>query len=322
MKEEEEENNNIIFMGTPQFAAETLKKLHENGKSIVAVVCPPDKPSGRGQKLKTCAVKNYALKEKLKILQPEKLKNKEFLNELKKLRPQLIVVVAFRMLPKEVWSIPKKGTFNVHASLLPEYRGAAPIHWAIINGESQTGVTSFLIDENIDTGAILLSKKCMIGENETMGELHDKLMHLAAKIAIDTCKALLIGELKPKNQIEKTKLKKAPKLFKENCRIDWTRSSINIYNKIRGLSPFPGAWTNFETKDLENNLIVKIFEASYELYSHNRIIAEIEISKKQLKVFTSDGCVNLKYIQTQGKKIMDIQSFLNGLSSKSFNKAY
>tara|TARA_Y100000385_G_scaffold291948_1_gene374467 strand:- start:11083 stop:12039 length:957 start_codon:yes stop_codon:yes gene_type:complete len=315
------QNNNIIFMGTPDFAVETLKKLHEEVHSIVAVVCPPDKPAGRGHKLKYCAVKKYALSQNLKILQPKRLKNREFLKELKTLKPELIVVVAFRMLPKEVWSIPKKGTFNIHASLLPEYRGAAPIHWAIINGESLTGVTSFLIDEDIDTGAILMSKKCKIRANETMGELHDRLMHLGAKTALETCLSLFNGKFNTENQIEKSTLKKAPKLFKENCRIDWTASSIDIHNKIRGLSPFPVAWTIIEAKNIQNNLVLKIYEASYEIFCHNRIIGDIEMTKKQLKVFTKDGCIYLKQIQPPGKKSMNIQSFLNGLGKISYEKA-
>lgn len=316
------QNKNIIFMGTPDFAVETLKRLYESGQSIAAVVCPPDKPAGRGQKLKYCAVKKYALTQNLNILQPESLKNSNFLNDLKILEPELIVVVAFRMLPKQVWSIPKKGAFNIHASILPKYRGAAPIHWAIINGESETGVTSFLIDEDIDTGAILMSKKCEIGPNETTGDLHDKLMILGAETAQETCECLLNDQIIPENQPEITNQKKAPKLFKENCRIDWSLPSIDIHNKIRGLSPYPAAWTKFDLKDNEGSLVLKIYEASYEIFYHKQKNGNIEISKKELKIFTKDGCVFIKQIQTSGKKRMDIVSFLNGLSSISFKNAF
>ena len=316
------QNKKIIFMGTPDFAVETLKRLYENGLSIAAVVCPPDKPAGRGQKLKYCAVKKYALNQNLNILQPESLKDTRFINYLKILEPELIVVVAFRMLPKQVWEIPKKGTFNIHASLLPKYRGAAPIHWAIINGESETGVTSFLIDEDIDTGAILMTKKCGIEPNETTGELHDKLKILGAETALKTCECLLNDQIIPENQPEITGQKKAPKLFKENCRIDWSLPSIDIHNKIRGLSPYPAAWTKFNLKDQKDSLVLKIYEASYEIFFHKQKNGDIEISKKELKIFTKDGCVFLKHIQTSGKKRMDIQSFLNGLSSISIKNAF
>ncbi|MEZ7924547.1 MAG: methionyl-tRNA formyltransferase, partial [Flavobacteriales bacterium] len=204
----------IVFMGTPQFAVESLKHIHESGYNVVGVICPPDRPAGRGHKLQSCDVKKYAVSQNLNILQPEKLKNPSFLADLKLLEADLFIVVAFRMLPKEVWSMPKYGTFNIHGSLLPQYRGAAPINWAIINGETKTGVTSFFIDEKIDTGATLLYKECEIGENENVGAIHDRLMSLGAKLATETCDAIFTNSVSPKIQKESTELKEAPKLFK------------------------------------------------------------------------------------------------------------
>jgi methionyl-tRNA formyltransferase len=226
------------------------------------------------------------------------------------------------MLPKQVWSIPKKGTINIHASLLPKYRGAAPIHWAIINGEYETGVTSFLIDEDIDTGAVLMSKKCEIGPNETYGDLHDQLKILGAETAHETCEYLFNNQIIPVNQPKITNQKKAPKLYKVNCRIDWSHSSIDIHNKIRGLSPYPVAWTKFYLKDQEDIIILQIYKASYEIFCHTQNNGDIEISKKELKIFTKDGCIFIKQIQTSGKKRMDIKSFLNGLSSITFKNAF
>ena len=314
-------DKNIVFMGTPQFAVESLKNIHESGYNIVGVICPPDKPAGRGHKLQACDVKKYAVSQNLKVLQPEKLKNPEFLSELKSLNAALFVVVAFRMLPKEVWSIPQYGTFNIHASLLPQYRGAAPINWAIINGETKTGVTSFLIDENIDTGATLLYKDCEIGENETVGDVHDRLMLMGAKLATETCDAIFNKDIQAKKQNETAHLNKAPKLFKNNCKIDWSKSAIEIHNHIRGLSPYPVAWTTFIQSDEAQLQPVKIYKAAYTLLDHDKEIAEIQASKKELKIYTKDGYISILKIQVPGKNKIDIQSFLNGINIKLYKKA-
>lgn len=313
-------NRNIVFMGTPHFAVESLKKIHESDFSVKAVVCPPDRPAGRGQKLQSCDVKKYALSQNLKVLQPEKLKDSNFLAELKNLNADLFVVVAFRMLPIEVWSMPKKGTFNIHASLLPDYRGAAPIHWAVINGESKTGVTSFLIDDKIDTGAILLSKSCEINENDNVGDVHDELMHLGANLALETCTAIFEESITPTQQKEALANKIAPKLYKSSCQIDWTRSTIDIYNHIRGLSPYPVAWTEFVRSDGEKES-VKIFKSTYSLGSNNKKIGEIEQGKKSLSIHTKDGTIQLLEIQIPGKKKMDVLSFLNGTEPSKYLSA-
>jgi methionyl-tRNA formyltransferase len=313
-------DRNIIFMGTPQFAVESLKKIHESDFNVRAVVCPPDRPAGRGQKLQSCDVKRYALTQNLKILQPKKLKDPQFLDELKEFDADVFVVVAFRMLPKEVWSMPKKGTFNIHASLLPDYRGAAPIHWAVMNGETKTGVTSFLIDEKIDTGAILLSKSCEINENETVGDVHDRLMTVGANLALETCTAIFDNTIQASKQNQSVTDKKAPKLFKNNCKIDWSKSTVEIYNHIRGLSPYPIAWTEFVLTNGET-LSLKIFKSSFSLESTKHKIGEIESTKKGLKIFTKDGAINLLEIQIPGKKKMDILSFLNGIDTSKYVKA-
>ena len=303
-------------MGTPHFAVEALKKIHENNYQIVSVVCPPDKPGGRGQKLRSCEVKQYAVSQNLKVLQPEKLKSPKFLSKLKNLNADLFIVVAFRMLPKEVWSIPKYGTFNIHASLLPQYRGAAPINWALINGEKKTGVTSFLIDKKIDTGAILLHKDCEIRKNENVGELHDRLMLMGAELTIETCEGIFNNKIEPRVQQNKTELKNAPKLFKSDCKIDWSKSSVEIFNHIRGLSPYPVAWTNIISNN--ESKTIKIFNAEYELLKHKKEITEIDISKNSFKIYTKDGVINILEIQIAGKRKMDIKSFLNGINLSNF----
>ena len=303
-------------MGTPHFAAEALKTIHESNYQIVSVVCPPDKPGGRGQKLKSCEVKQYAVSQNLKVLQPEKLKSPKFLSKLKNLNADLFIVVAFRMLPREVWSIPKYGTFNIHASLLPQYRGAAPINWALINGEKKTGVTSFLIDEKIDTGEILLHKDCEIRKNENAGELHDRLMLMGAELTIETCEGIFNNKIEPRVQQNKTELKNAPKLFKSDCKIDWSKSSVEIFNHIRGLSPYPVAWTNIISNN--ESKTIKIFNADYKLVKHKKEITEVDISKNSFKIYTKDGVINILEIQIAGKRKMDIKSFLNGINLSNF----
>ena len=234
----------IVFMGTPDFAVATLKALVDNKFNVVGVITAPDRPSGRGRKLNQSAVKKYASEQQLTILQPTNLKNESFINELKSLHANLQIVVAFRMLPKVVWQLPALGTFNLHASLLPNYRGAAPIHWAVINGETKSGVTTFFIDEKIDTGEIILQEETTINDNDTTGDLHDKLMNIGSQLVIKTVELIQKGNVKAISQsITKDANLKAPKIFKETCKIDWQQPLGAIYNKIRGLNPYPGSWS-------------------------------------------------------------------------------
>jgi len=301
----------IIFMGTPQFAVTSLDALIKAGCDIAAVVTAPDKPAGRGQKLNESAVKQYAVANGLKVLQPEKLKNPEFLDELRSLHADLQVVVAFRMLPEAVWNMPPRGTINLHASLLPQYRGAAPINWAIINGEKESGVTTFFLKQDIDTGDILFTEKVTLTGHETAGELHDRLMHKGAGLLVKTVKGVESGRYNEHPQsalLDGIELKHAPKIFKEDCLIDWNQSAEAIYNKIRGLSPSPTAYT------LLNDKILKIFKAEYE-------IAEPGISpgglltdnKTYLKFAAKDGFVSLTDVQIEGKKQIGIKDFLRGV---------
>lgn len=306
-------------MGTPSFAVASLKKIHEYGYEVSAVVCPPDRPAGRGHKLKACDVKEYALSQNFKILQPEKLKDSNFLQELNELNADLFVVVAFRMLPKEVWSMPKYGTFNIHGSLLPQYRGAAPINWAIINGETKTGVTSFFIDEKIDTGATLLHKECEIGPNDNVGLIHDKLMLLGADLALETCHAIFNESISASPQIDSNTLKEAPKLFKETCKINWSLRAKKIHDHIRGLSPYPVAWTNIKSGDELS--VVKIHKANYHIVDHDFKIGDIDLSKKEMKIYTIDGYISILEIQLAGKKKMAIEAYLNGVDRKLSLKA-
>ena len=250
-------NMRIVFMGTPEFAVTTLKTLVEHNYNVVGVITAPDKPAGRGQKLHESDVKKYAVAQNLNVLQPTNLKDESFINDLKALKANLQIVVAFRMLPEVVWQMPEYGTFNLHASLLPNYRGAAPIHWAIINGETKTGDTTFFIDEKIDTGAIILQKEADIKNDETVGSLHDKLMNIGSELVIDTVKLIETGEVSTTIQPQ-TEIKTAYKLNKDNCKIDWNESLDNIYNKIRGLNPFPSAWCYLENG--EDTLAVKLFK--------------------------------------------------------------
>lgn len=299
----------IVFMGTPEFAVTILKGILEKGYKVVGVITAPDKAAGRGRKLHQSAVKKFALSKNLKILQPTNLKDEVFLKELKDLNANLQVVVAFRMLPKKVWNMPKYGTFNLHASLLPEYRGAAPINWAIINGEEKTGVTTFFIDDKIDTGEIILQKETRINPNETAGELHDKLMYLGSNLVNKT-----IDLIKKDNVItapqQKKEYKPAPKLFKENCKINWDDSLDNIYNKIRGLSPYPLAWTTIYNKD--TTIEMKIYKTGKEQENHKYKTGQIVTNKKEMKVAVKDGFILIKELKIAGKRKMDVISFLNG----------
>jgi len=308
-------NKRIVFMGTPQFAVETLKIIHNSIYEVVAVVCPPDRPAGRGQKLKSCDVKEFALNQKLAVLQPEKLKCPDFIAALKKYDADLFVVVAFRMLPREVWSIPKYGTINIHGSILPNYRGAAPINRAIMNGETKTGVTSFFINESIDTGDTLMKKECDITLEDNFGTVHNKLMVLGAKLALETCDAIFNKNIIAKKQVSHKNLLEAPKLFKEDCRIDWTKRSSKIHNHIRGLSPYPGAWTKISHKDITST--AKIFKSEFCISEHNMPTGTIAFTKKTMTIFTSDGYLSILEIQTSGKKRMPISAFLNGIDINS-----
>ena len=301
----------IVFMGTPDFAVGILDTIYKNNYEIVGVITAPDKPAGRGQKVSTSAVKEYALANNLRLLQPTNLKDEEFLAELKSLKANLQVVVAFRMLPEVVWKMPELGTFNLHASLLPEYRGAAPINWAIINGETKTGVSTFFIDDKIDTGAIILKREILISETETVGELHDRLMYLGSYAVLETLSLIENDKVNTTIQPESKDLKTAYKLNKDNCKIDWTKPGKDIYNQIRGLNPYPAAWTFFI--DGENEWNVKLFEVEFTLENHSNVIGKIITTKKELHIFTSDGFLNIKSLQMPGKKKMEVQQLLNGV---------
>lgn len=307
----------IVYMGTPDFAVEPLKILFEGGCNIVGVVTVPDKPAGRGQKIQSSPVKIYALDKGLKIMQPEKLKNPDFVAELTTLKPDIAVVVAFRMLPESVWSIPKLGTFNLHASLLPQFRGAAPINWAIINGEKRTGVTTFLIDQEIDTGKIIFSEEVSISDNETAGELHDKLMVIGANLVFKTVKALAENSIKPisqNNLIQANQLiKSAPKIFRETCRIQWDNPLQEIHNLIRGLSPYPAAWTEIIFDD-KSTIQAKILGTKLIEKTHDLAVGTIIIEGKNvLNVACNNGFISITEIQLAGKRPMKIGDMVNGL---------
>ncbi|WP_207893776.1 methionyl-tRNA formyltransferase [Tenacibaculum sp. M341] len=299
----------IVFMGTPDFAVTILKKLVEQKYNVVGVITAPDKPAGRGRKLNESAVKKYAVSQNLPILQPTNLKNPSFLEELEALQANLQIVVAFRMLPTVVWKMPEYGTFNLHASLLPEYRGAAPINWAIINGETKTGVTTFFIDEKIDTGEIILQKEIAIEDDEIVGELHDKLMYLGADLVTETVDLIAAGDVTTQKQPELEE-KSAPKLFPHNCKIDWTKSVNDIYNHIRGLNPYPAAWTTIINGDEE--IAAKVYKVRKEITTHEYKTGSIITSKKDLKIATIDGFLHIDEIKLSGKKKLDATSLLNG----------
>lgn len=310
----------IVFMGTPEFAVGILDTILQNDYNVVGVITAPDKPAGRGQQIKYSAVKEYALRHNLKLLQPTNLKDEGFLSELQSLNANLQIVVAFRMLPKLVWEMPAYGTFNLHASLLPNYRGAAPINWAIINGEEKTGVTTFFIDDKIDTGAMILSAQTAIGPSETAGELHDRLMTLGSQTVIETLQSIEKGDLRTTIQREDGELKTAYKLNKENCRINWELPAKEIFDLIRGLSPYPAAWSYFRDGDQE--WAVKIYKAVAIAEKHSAKIGSIQASKKELKVAVKDGFINVLSLQFPGKKKMEISELLNGLSFSANAYAY
>lgn len=305
----DQKNIRIVFMGTPDFAVASLDILVQNGYNVVGVITAPDKPAGRGLQLQQSAVKQYAVSKGIHVLQPEKLKNPAFLEELQALKADLQVVVAFRMLPEVVWNMPPLGTINVHASLLPNYRGAAPINWAIINGEKQSGVTTFKLQHEIDTGDILFSQSVDIRDDETAGELHDDLMATGAGLLLKTVQALASGNAKetPQAHIKAEDIKHAPKIFKEDCQIKWEQPVEQVYNLVRGLSPYPAAWTTLNGKGL------KIFKATREHAKPSVAPGEvISDNKTYLKIAAADGYLSLLEIQLEGKKRMDIEAFLRG----------
>ena len=310
----------IVFMGTPEFAVGILDTIIKNNYEVVGVITAADKPAGRGQKLKYSAVKEYALANNLMLLQPTNLKDEGFLTELKALNANLQIVVAFRMLPKVVWEMPSLGTFNLHASLLPNYRGTAPINWAIINGETKTGVTTFFIDDKIDTGAMILNSEIAIDENENAGQLHDRLMNLGSTTVVDTLALIQKGDLITVVQKDSADIKTAYKLNKENCKIDWTKSAFEINNLIRGLSPYPAAWCFFTDNSEEWN--VKIYESKILIEEHNYALGSIICTKKEMKIAVNDGYIQILQIQFPGKKKMNTAELLNGISFSQDAKAH
>ena len=309
----------IVFMGTPEFAVGILDTIIKNNYEVVGVLTAADKPAGRGQKLKYSAVKEYALANNLHLLQPTNLKDESFLAELQRLNANLQVVVAFRMLPEVVWKMPKLGTFNLHASLLPNYRGAAPINWAIINGEVKTGVTTFFIDDKIDTGAMILSKETPIDFGENAGALHDRLMIIGSEAVAETLHLIEHGKAITTIQTDSEEIKTAYKLNKDNCKIDFSKSGMAIYNVIRGLSPYPSAWCFI--KDGNEEWTVKIYEAKLIIEPHNFEIGSIITTKKEMKIAVNDGFIEVLSLQFPGKKAMKTFELLNGMTFSSQSKA-
>ena len=302
----------IIFLGTPDFAVENLKALVEDGQNIVAVITAPDKPAGRGRKIQETAVKKYAKEQNLFLMQPSNLKDESFLQELKSLEADLQIVVAFRMLPVKVWDMPTLGTFNLHASLLPQYRGAAPINWAIMNGEKETGVSTFFLQHKIDTGNIIFQEKVIISENMDVGDLHDKLMHLGANLVVKTVHSIIEEKIEETVQKDfpEEDLKSAPKIFKEDCLINWKNPLQKIHNHIRGLSPYPTAWTKLDNKKL------KIFKALRIEEEHDSQTGLIVSDKKTyLKIAVESGFIQIEELQLEGKKRITIKDFLRGFQN-------
>lgn len=304
----------IVFLGTPGFAVETLKLLVENQYNIVGVITMPDKPAGRGHKLQESDVKKYAKSQNLPILQPTNLKDSDFLNDLENLKVDLNIVVAFRMLPEEVWDMPKHGTYNLHGSLLPQYRGAAPINWAIINGESETGVTTFKLVHKIDTGKIAYQTRVEIGDRDNAGTIHDKLMLVGAELMLKTVDAIIDGSITLQAQDSDSELlKPAPKIFKETCRIDWNLSAEDIDFFIRGLSPYPAAHTTLERGETTFN--IKVFDAQPITEKHNYSVGTIvQPHPRQIDIAVVDGFIRILELQVQGRKRMKTTDFLNGFS--------
>ena len=309
MIKNETDNLRIIFMGTPEFAVPSLEILIENKFNVVAVITAPDKPQGRGQKLMPSPVKECAVKNTIPVLQPTNLKSPEFLEELKTYNANLQIVVAFRMLPELVWAMPSIGTFNLHGSLLPQYRGAAPINWAIINGEKETGVTTFFLKHEIDTGSIIFQEKEKIEENDTAGTVYERLMHKGAQLVLKTVKAIEAGNYPSEPQHANIKINHAPKIFKETCEINWNQPSEQVRNFVRGLSPYPGAWSTI------NGKIYKIFTVMNSAFKIQNSIKAGEWetdNNTYLYIKTADGWISVEEFQPEGKRRMKIQDFFRG----------
>ncbi len=304
----------ILFMGTPEFATTILDHVINEDYNVVGVVTAPDKPAGRGRKIHESHVKGYAVKKGLKVLQPTNLKSEEFSEQLNELDPNVIIVVAFRMLPKQVWQYPEYGTFNLHASLLPQYRGAAPIHWAIINGETTTGVSTFFIDEKIDTGEMILQKETTITPDETVGDLHDKLMNLGCSTVTNTLKLIAEDTVTTTPQPQNITLKTAYKLNNDNTRVDWSLPVNEVYNKIRGLNPFPVAYTILYQDNEE--LRMKLYKVRMRQEEHSKSPGTINIEDSTLKIAAKDGFILVEELQLPGKRKMAIKDLLNGFSFK------
>ena len=303
----------IVFMGTPEFAVASLRRLVEEGYNVVAVITAPDRPAGRGLKLQESAVKQYAVSQGLPVLQPERLKDPQFIETMRALNADLGIVIAFRMLPEVVWSMPRLGTFNLHASLLPQYRGAAPINWALINGEKETGVTTFLLNHQIDTGDMLGQRRVAITPEDNAGSLHDKLMERGVELVVETLQKIAEGTTTPIPQTTVSELKPAPKIFKENSRIDWQLPVTEIHNLIRGLSPYPAAWTEMKKKNGER-LSVKIFQADVQTTTPpaEACGAVLSDGRHYLKIACRDGYLSVDELQVAGKRRMKVEEFLMG----------
>lgn len=307
----------IVFMGSPDFAVCSLEKLLQQKYSVVAVVTTPDKRAGRGQKTSESAVKKYALAHKMNLLQPYSMQDRSFIETLQGLQPDVIIVVAFRMLPKIVWSMPRLGTFNLHASLLPNYRGAAPIQWAIMNGEKETGVTTFFLDEHIDNGAILLQKNTFIDPEESAGSLYKRLAQIGADLVVETLEGLFDKRLCAQNQIAEKGLQTAPKLFHEDGRICWQAPMERIFNKIRGLSPYPGAWT-YLINESGKKLQFKIHRAICSYESHSLAPGTLVIKNKKMKIALKEGYLSIKEGQLEGRRCMQVNDLVNGLQGENY----
>ena len=309
------EDLRIVYMGTPDFAVESLRCLVEGGYNVVGVITMPDKPAGRGHKLQFSPVKQYALEHNLPLLQPEKLKDEAFLEALRAWKADLQIVVAFRMLPEVVWNMPRLGTFNLHASLLPQYRGAAPINWAVINGDTETGITTFFLKHEIDTGEVIQQVKVPIAETDNVGIVHDKLMLLGGQLVTETVDAILADEVKTIPQEEMAvvgELRPAPKIFKETCRIDWNQPVKRVYDFVRGLSPYPAAWTELCMPDGQR-LVLKVFETDKILENHNQHPGTVQTDgKKNLRVAATDGWIDIRALQLPGKKRLKTEELLRG----------
>ena len=308
-------NLRILFMGTPEFAVSSLKAILSKEFNVVGVITAPDKPAGRGRKLNESPVKTYAMEKGLTVFQPKNLKNECFISELKKLNANVYVVVAFRMLPKVIWQIPEFGTFNLHASLLPNYRGAAPITWVIMNGESKTGVSTLFIDDKIDTGDMILQESLEISRNDTAGELHDKLKDLGSNLVVKTLVLLQQNNVETNPQLETATTKTAHKLTKNNCQIDWSKPAAHIDQHVRGLSPYPAAWCSLQNND--EILHVKVYRVAIAHSIHQLPVGSTIATKNEIKIACLDGFVFLKEIKFQGKRKMDVKSLLNGFTLKS-----